>query len=304
AKRSGRHRDTEEGLREPGKRRSWATVVPTTDPPPSGSGRLPHRRGRWPRRRRERRGPPAPRRWGGWQGQRTANGARNAWSRESPRLGLWCPEPPRLRLWCPVGIVATPMNARCPSPDTGSPLDPGPPGSADDRPTRRHRKLPQRGTRRTGFRSRRTLAKEKRITFPVTSRYVCSYVCSALFAGPPASLLRQAGPDVVGADDPGDVLHQDPRARDVGARVQHHHHRHPLGGQVVGVDHVAHDVAVVADPAVLVFERQPVQRAVAFRGRRQELLLLPLHGGRDQLAGGEVARPHTHVVERRDHVAR
>src|SRR5262249_45319912 len=117
--------------------------------------------------------------------------------------------------------------------------------------------------------------------------------------GPLLRLLRQAVPDVVGADDPGDVLHHHPRARDIGARVQHHHHRHPFGRQVVGVDHVAHDVAVVADPAVLVFERQPVERAVAFRGRRQELLLLLLHGGRDQLADDEVAGPLAHVVERR-----
>ena len=106
------------------------------------------------------------------------------------------------------------------------------------------------------------------------------------------------------ADDPGDVLHQRPRARDIDARVQHHHQRHPIGRQVVGVDHVALGVAVVADPAVLVFERQPVERAVAFLRRRQELLLLLLHGGRDQFAHGQVARPHPHVVERRDQVAR
>src|SRR5262245_45227774 len=33
-------------------------------------------------------------------------------------------------------------------------------------------------------------------------------------------LLRLAGPEVVGADDTGDVLHHRPRARDVDARVQ------------------------------------------------------------------------------------
>ncbi len=122
----------------------------------------------------------------------------------------------------------------------------------------------------------------------------------------PASLLRrrQAGPGVFGADDPGDVLHQQPRWRYIGTHVQHHHQRYPLGRQIVRVDHVAQNVAVVAEPAVLVFERKPVESADAFTGRRQELVLLLLHGGRDQLACCEGGRPHAQVVERRDHVAR
>lgn len=66
--------------------------------------------------------------------------------------------------------------------------------------------------------------------------------------------LRQVGPEVVGGDDAGNVMDHLPQAWDIGAGVQHHHHRRLFGWQVVQLDHVAHDPAVVAEPAVLVLE--------------------------------------------------
>src|SRR5262249_14287865 len=78
------------------------------------------------------------------------------------------------------------------------------------------------------------------------------------YVGRIAQLLRQAGPGVARADDRCDGLHQAPRAGNIDARVQQHHHGDALVRQVVGVSHVALGVAVVADPAILVLERKPV----------------------------------------------
>ena len=110
---------------------------------------------------------------------------------------------------------------------------------------------------------------------------------------------------MVRSDGVDDGTEHEPAAQHVSARIDQHHDRHPLLGQIVGVGHEPRDVAVVPLPdTALELEGKPVLGVVSFGFGEQESLALALQRRSDEPAFGQGAGPDPDVAEVGDHPPR